>query len=104
MNRFSKHLAAIGVASCATLLSSSWPTELMARYTGIMGCETACRVAGAGWPFPFLVDYPGLSPAGSASLVGAVLGVDMVRPGALAMSFVCWWVLAAAALFLTERR
>ena len=50
-------------------------------YPEIMGCERACEVATVGFPVTFILDYPGLSPAGSVDLVGAVLGLDRVLWG-----------------------
>ena len=38
-------------------------------------CERPMIVAG--FPLPYIVDYHGLSPGGSADLVGALMGVDL---------------------------
>ena len=76
----------------------------MATYPDIMGCESACLVAAGGWPFPYLVDYPGLSPAGSASLIGAMLGVDVIWPDELATTFLFWLAMSVLAVWALVRK
>lgn len=85
------------------LLSSAQEGEATATYQEIMGCETTCTVAAAGWPVPYVLDYLGLSVAGSAGLLGAVLGEDRLRllPFLLTASF--WTAIAAAILLLAGR-
>ena len=85
------------------LLSSAKPGRARAVYSEIMGCETGCDVAAAGWPAPFLVDYPGISVVGSADLSGALLGEDKfyLIPFVLTLLF---WVAAATAALLVWRR
>ena len=92
----------LALASALTLLSTLQPAEGQATYSEIMGCEQSCRVAAAGWPFPYLVDYPGLSVAGSADLVGALLGEDRWRLVPLALTFL-FWAAVAFALMLSFR-
>ena len=101
MSLLRRCLLAALVALCLTLATSARQIDTMARYPDIMGCEAACEVAAAGWPFPYLVDYPGLSPVGSVSLIGALLGMDILRPGALAATFLCWWAFIAAMVLIT---
>ena len=84
---------ALGVA--ATLASSLVRQDTVARYADIDDCVTGCTVAAAGWPLPYVVDYPGLSPAREASLSGALLGVDRWRPEALVLDLLGWTGLAA---------
>lgn len=91
----------LGVA--ATLASSTVRQEAVARYADIDDCVTGCRVAAAGWPLPYLVDYPGLSPAREASLSGAVMGVDRWKPEALAVDLLAWTALAAILMALLRR-
>jgi hypothetical protein len=86
-----------------TLLSSAKGGETSATYSEIMGCEQSCPVAAAGWPFPYLVDYPGISVVGSADLSGALVGEDKFRllPFVLTLAF---WTAAAMAAALLRRR
>ena len=85
------------------LLSSAKAGETSATYSEIMGCEQSCRVAAAGWPFPYLVDYPGISVVGSAGLSGALTGEDKFRllPFLLTLAF---WTAAALVADLLWRR
>ena len=87
-------LFAAAIAGVLTLGSSFIPRTVSAQYDDIMGCEQSCQVAAGGWPFAYAVDYPGLSPLGSADIVGLLLGVDMLRVGALAATFACWGLMA----------
>jgi hypothetical protein len=48
-----------------------------------------------GFPFPYVSDDQGISPVGSASLVGALLGVDFFRPGAFAADVAVYFAAAA---------
>ena len=61
----------LGFAIIFTLLSSTKEGAVWATYSEIMGCEFGCRVAAAGWPVPYIADYPGISVVGSADVVGA---------------------------------
>lgn len=92
------------LAAAATLASSAIPGMVSATYPEIMGCSQACQVAAGGWPFPYAVDYPGLSPGGSAGLLGVVLGVDQLWAGSLAATFACWLGLIAAVVFGVDRQ
>jgi hypothetical protein len=87
----------------ATLATSAVRQEATARYADIDACVGGCSVAAGGWPLPWLIDYPGLSPGGSVSLAGAVLGVDRWRPEAFAIDAVLWTVLAAIVLAAGRR-
>lgn len=48
--------------------------QVQALNAEVMGCEHDCIVAAAGWSVPYLIAYPGISVAGSASLMGALTG------------------------------
>jgi hypothetical protein len=87
------------LASGMTLafLSSAQAGRTSATYSEIMGCEVACDVAAAGWPAPYLVDYPGISVVGSADLSGALLGEDRFRTGAFFQTLVFWTLVSGAA-------
>ena len=83
-----KRICLVGVfAVVAALASSVVDGSVLATYPDIMGCEHSCRVAAGGWPAAYLVDYPGISPTGSVSLTDAMLGVDVFRPLAFAVTF-----------------
>ncbi len=98
MKRYAVSISAAGLV--LTLLSSLQPGRAKARYSEIMGCETSCDVAAAGWPAPYLVDYPGISVVGSAGLSGALLGEDKFRGSAFALTWVFWIVACGLAAFL----
>jgi hypothetical protein len=74
------------------------------RYPEIMGCESGCLAAAGGWPAPYLVDYPGISPVGSVSLTDAMLGMDNVWPAELALTFIFWLALSALVVWLLGRK
>lgn len=96
-------LATVLLGIAATLASSLVRQDTLARYADIDGCATGCEVAAAGWPLPYAVDYPGLSPVGEASLDGLVLGVDRWRPEAFAIDLLIWTALAALAVAIVGR-
>lgn len=54
------------------------PNSANVTYSDIMGCETECSVVATGYPFPFIADYPGLSPVNSAGLMGLLMGWDKI--------------------------
>ena len=91
------------LAAAATLASSAIPGRVRAAYPGSMDCQQGCEFVAAGWPFPYLVDHPGISPTGSVSLVNGMLGVDLIWPGPLFASFAFWLGLAAAITWLVVR-
>jgi hypothetical protein len=98
-------LLVLVAATALTLGSSAIGRHATVNYPDIEGCSAGCTVAAAGWPFPYLVDYPGLSPAGTASLAQAITGSDHV----LWTSFVATWLawaglLGLAAVLLRRRR
>ena len=67
------------------------------RYEGTgPGLDSSLVVVG-GWPLPYLLDKPYLSPVGSVSVTDALLGIDHFRAGRfLADALLIWgllWVL-----------
>ena len=99
-----KSVVAICLAAFLTASTSAVETRVIATYPDIMGCESACFVAAAGWPLAYIVDYPGLSPVGSVSLTGAVLGLDKTWLPELGISFAFWLALSALAIWRVRRR
>lgn len=74
-----------------------------ATYSEIMGCELSCDVAAAGWPAPYLIDYPGISVVGSANLSGALLGEDHFRLLPFLLTLLFWTAAASGAAYLWRR-
>jgi hypothetical protein len=74
-----------------------------AVYSEIMGCESGCDVVAAGWPLPYLADYPGISVVGAANLAGALLGEDRLRWLPFALTWLFWTAVSAGAFFLWAR-
>jgi hypothetical protein len=91
-------------ATVLTLASSAIRGHAMVNYADIEGCASGCSVAAAGWPFPYLADYPGLSPAGSASLASAIGGGDHVLWTAFVATWLAWAAAIALVLWLARRR
>ena len=91
-------------ATLLVLASSLVPGRALVNYPDIDGCDTGCTVAAAGWPFPYVADYPGLSPAGAASLGGAILGEDHLLWTALIADWGVWAVVAGLLAWLVRRR
>lgn len=77
-----------------TAASSCAHSRVTMKYSDIDGCVNGCAVAAAGFPVPYIADYPGLSPANSADFVGAVVGVDKIAWPRAAIAFVFWTALA----------
>lgn len=96
-------LAALVLGIAATLATSVVDQPTVARYADIDHCVAGCTVAAAGWPLPYLVDYPGLSPANEASLAGAFSSVDRWRLESFAVDLVAWTLLAFVAIALLRR-
>lgn len=85
------------------LVSSTKAGMVRTLYPEIMGCERGCEVASAGWPIPYLIDYPGISVVGSADLMGALVGEDKFHAGWFGVTSLFWIAAAAATLFLWRR-
>jgi hypothetical protein len=91
-------------ATALALGSSAIPGQATVNYPDVDGCTAGCTVAAAGWPFPFLADYPGLSPGGSASLTEAALGSDHVLWTSFVLTWLAWTVAIGALAYLLRRR
>jgi hypothetical protein len=79
-----------------TILSSIVPGERTEHYSDILGCVPKCQVVAAGFPIPYIADYPGLSPTHSADLLGAILGTDRFRLDAFCVDVVAYFIFCAA--------
>lgn len=97
-------LFALVVGSAFALASSGYAGQAQALYVEIMGCEHGCTVAAAGWPLPYLIDYPGISVVGSASLTGALTGEDEFRPWSFLGTAIFWALPAFAVCLFRSRR
>jgi hypothetical protein len=97
---FKRTLMALLFAAIATLVSSTIPGWVRDVDPGSMHCQQGCDVVAAGWPFPYIVDYHGLSPVGSADVLGALFGLDFIWPGAMAATFLFWLGLLVAVAWL----
>ena len=91
------------VTAGLTFASSVIPGEVRLAYPGSMDCQLGCNYVAGGWPFPFLVDQPGVSPVGSVSLSGGVLGEDLIRYGSLAATYLFWLAICAAIAWIAVR-
>lgn len=85
-----------------TIASSAINSEVTATYADIMGCESGCSVVAAGWPFPYLVDYPAISPVGSVSLLNGFLGIDRIWIIQLFESFFVWFIFIGIAIWILK--
>lgn len=104
MRRTAKTFFVIAMAAAISLATMAVPGKVRMSYPGSMDCQQGCEFVAAGWPFPYIVDNPGISPVGSVSLSGALLGVDLVRPGAAAGTYLCWLALLSAIAWAFEAR
>jgi hypothetical protein len=98
-----KTLLVIILAVAGTLGSSIVPGKVSAKYPEIMQCEQSCEVVAGGWPFPYLIDYPGISPTNSVSISEGILGDDAIWGGALAGTFLFWTGVMASIIWIIER-
>lgn len=96
-------LLALVLAAGLTLASFAVPARARVTYAEIMGCERGCEVAAAGFPLPFVADYPGLSVAHTVWWGGVLLGEDRVLPGPLAGSFAFWLAVSWLGVWLGGR-
>ncbi|MCV2355566.1 hypothetical protein LNV09_15580 [Paucibacter sp. B2R-40] len=107
MLRFRKMFLLFAVATVATLVSTIVPGRVSATELGMVGCENECSFLTGGWPVPFIVDGPGVSPAGSVDLLGVLLSVDTLLPKAMAANLAIWFAALVAgtwAISLLRRR
>jgi MYXO-CTERM domain-containing protein len=97
-------LLVILAATLLALASSTVRGHTTVNYPDVEGCTAGCTVAAAGWPFPYLADYPGLSPAGSASLKQAALGSDHMLWTSFVATWLAWAALVALLAYALRRR
>lgn len=98
-----KTLLVIILAIAGTLGSSIVLGKVSAKYPEIMLCEQSCEVVAGGWPFPYLIDYPGISPVNSVSISNGILGTDVIWVGALVGTFLFWAGGAATVIWTIGR-
>ncbi len=99
MSPFRNGIALSVVAAIAALTSSCVAGKVRIAYPGTEDCVQGCDFVAGGWPFLYVVDQHGLSPAGSTDLLGALLGLDIFRPWHLVATYVFW-----LAVFVAARR
>jgi hypothetical protein len=105
MTRFRTFFVLVSLAATLTLASSLVPGKASATQLGNPACENDCEYLAAGWPLPYIVDGPGVSPIGSVDLIGAFFGVDSIIPAALATNYFFWFtfLLASAGMIKIRR-
>lgn len=99
-----RSILAVAIGLVAALASSLVSGTVDATYADIMGCEASCKVASAGWPSPYIVDYPGISVVGSVGLAGALLGEDHFKFIPFAVTALFWTAVWATGALLWRRR
>jgi hypothetical protein len=82
--------------------SSVVPGERQEYYADV-NC-TPCKVVAAGFPLPYIADYPGLSPTHSANLQGVVFGLDKFRLNAFCADLVIYLAICTAIYGLISHR
>jgi hypothetical protein len=95
------------LAAVSALASTVIPGTVQVAYPGTEDCAKGCNFVAAGWPFPYLVDHPVISPIGSVSLVQGLLGVDLIQPVPMTETFAFWlglYALLAAVLGTLPRQ
>jgi hypothetical protein len=90
-------------SAVVTLLSSCVPRTVELIYPGTMDCDKGCQFVAGGWPFAYVVDAHGLSPAGSVDLIGALLSEDLLRVDMLFMTFTFWVCVYLALTYMRQR-
>lgn len=96
MNTLRKLVAVVLLGIVATFLSS------VAKGTVPGLCPNAldpkpCRLAAVGWPFPFVVDSPGISVEGKVDLASGIGGEDRFVASAW-LECVAFWSIVFACL------
>jgi hypothetical protein len=81
-----------------------WHGSATVLFEGVEPGLSEIRVVTGGWPLPYLIDNPALSPVGSVSVVGGMLGLDRVRVGALLVDLAFYGLLAAGGVYAVRRR
>jgi hypothetical protein len=97
-------LLVLAAATILALASSAIRGTVTVNYADIDGCTAGCTVAAAGWPFPYLADYPGLSPTGKASLQESVVGSDHFLWTSFVATWLAWAALIGVLMWLRGRR
>lgn len=89
------------VGALLTVLSSCVPRTVHLVYPTTEGCGAGCDFVAGGWPFVYIVDSFGTSPAGSVDLLGATLGgTDILWWDGLLSTFLFWACVPAIAMFM----
>jgi hypothetical protein len=99
MSQASRVVTVTTGALVMTLASSAVPgTRLEVQAWDCPPAPASCPrpVIVRGFPFPYVSDYHGISPVGSASLSGAILGEDRFRPGGFLANLALYGVVLAA--------
>lgn len=91
-------LAAVAVALGSTAVTGTY----------IIDCErddpSPCVQAALGFPLLYVVDHPAVSPAGSADLIGAALGLDLFIASNFWADVLFWWFGALSVWMAFARR
>ena len=77
MRLASKVVVVLVLAVGVTLASSGISRTVSATVPGIMGCEKSCQVAAAGWPLPYVIDYPGPGQHPASVTAGQLCFLDV---------------------------
>jgi hypothetical protein len=93
-------LIGLGLTLASTMVEGHAPVT----YADIDSCLPACSVVVAGFPFAFIADYPGISPVGSVSLLGALLGIDRIHGTALSATLATWSLVGGVSVGLLRAR
>jgi len=101
MTRFA--LTGLLAAMVCIAATSFIHTHSQESFADIDACTTGCEVAVAGYPWPYLVDYPGISPVGDPSVIDVMLASDQLLTGPLFADLAVWWGLCMAGTMLLQR-
>lgn len=81
------------IAFIASLLSNYVPSEVIAVIPSSTDCQSGCTFVAAGWPFVYLLDRHGHSPAGPVSVLMGFLGEDYLRKADFWLTF--FWLVVS---------
>jgi hypothetical protein len=98
--------ATLGLALGLALLSSVIEgTRLEVQDWDCPPAPASCArpVIVKGFPVPYISDHHGISPVGSADLVGAMLGMDHFHAGRFAIEVALCWAVVVALLTAYRR-
>jgi hypothetical protein len=99
--RFLVPLLAIAVAGTTGEVYQRVGSEYV-RYEGTGPGLDSSRVVVGGWPLPFLLDKPYLSPVGSVSLTEGLIGDDIFRPGSFFADALLFYLVGSVVWRLTR--